>query len=150
MLKATYSADVWQSVIETIIKEIALKTTNEHGGRKWESLSSCLLSALSPIYNEEKFTDRLFELVKQEKDIDRIMKYHDNLVFSYTSELLQLYIPVLELQRDNATDRSRYGQLVGNMKKIMKAFPHEKEQVIAVAKNLKAKYPRRPGRCWMN
>ncbi|GAA3962104.1 SWIM zinc finger family protein [Mucilaginibacter dorajii] len=144
MLKATYSADIWQGVIETTIKDITIKTTKKHGGSKWESLNSSLLSALSPIYIEEKFTDRLFELVKQETDIDRIMKYHNDLVFTYAAELLQLYIPALEIQGDNATERSRYAQLVGNMKNIMKAFPHEKEKVIAVAKKLKAKYPRRP------
>ncbi|MDN3584010.1 SWIM zinc finger family protein [Mucilaginibacter flavus] len=143
-LKATYTADEWQSIIETIIKEVIITTTKKHGGSKWQSLNSYLLSALSPIYIEEKFTDRLFELVKQERDIDRIMQYHNDLVFSYAPELLQLYIPALELQGDEATDRSRYARLVGNMQKIIKAFPHQKEQVVAVAKRLKSKYPRRP------
>jgi hypothetical protein len=143
-LKATYDAVEWESIVEDIITDIKTETTKKHGKSTWHPFDSYLLSALSPIYIEERFTDRLFELVKNEKDIDRLMIYHEHLVFAYASELLQLYIPALERQGDNAGNRSHYAQVAGNMKKIMKALPFGKEQVIDLAKKLKQKYSRRP------
>jgi bisphosphoglycerate-dependent phosphoglycerate mutase len=143
-LKATYDAGEWGKIVEDIIAGIKTETTKKHGKSTWLPFNSFLLSALSPIYIEERFTDRLFELVKNEKDIDRLMVYHEHLVFSYAHELLQLYIPALERQADKADNRSHYAQLAGNMKKIMRALAFGKEQIIELAKKMKQKYPRRP------
>lgn len=143
-LKATYNAEEWGKIVEDIIAGIKTETTKKHGKSTWLPFDSFLLSALSPIYIEERFTDLLFELVKNEKDIDRLMVYHEHLVFSYAHELLQLYIPALERQADKADNRSHYAQLAGNMKKIMIALAFGKEQIIELAKKMKQRYPRRP------
>lgn len=142
--KETYSKEEWPVVIEEHINKIIQKVTKEQGKNRWYTLNSQLLEALDAIYIKEKYWDRLLALIKNESGLEKVMKYHTYLVQPYPAELLQLYLPGLELQGDEASDRGQYAHLVGVMKKIIKDIPAGEEQIITIAKNLKAKYPRRP------
>jgi hypothetical protein len=142
--KATYKKDEWQPVAEDLINETIKDVTKKNGGGSWYPLSAELLRSVAPIYIEEKYWDKLFELVKNDGNMDRIMRYHDYLAPHYPAELLHIYLPALEIQGDKASDRSQYSQLAGLMKKLIKDIPVSKEQIIAVAQKLKIKYPRRP------
>ena len=62
----------------------------------------------------------------------------------YPSELLEMYLPALKLAGDKASSRGEYSDLVSKMKKVLKDIPEGKEKIIAIAQNLKQKYPRRP------
>jgi hypothetical protein len=142
-LRATYSKEEWLAIIEDHINETIQRLTRDKKD-KWSSLNSQLLEALNVIYIEEKYWGRLFALVKNEDSLGKILQFHSYLVAHYPDELLELYLPALALQGDKASDRSQYANLVGTMKKIIKDIPFGKEQIIALAKNLKEKYPRRP------
>lgn len=142
--KATYKKDEWMVVIESLINETIQRITKEHTDSRWFPLSAQLLHALAPFYIEEKYWDRLFALVKNDGDMERIIRYHSYLVHQYPSELLQIYLPALEIQGDNTSDRSQYANLVRLMEQLINDIPEGKEQIIAVAQKLKLKYPRRP------
>lgn len=142
--KETYSKEEWPAVIEEHINKTIQKITKEQEKKRWQSLNSQLLEALDGIYIKEKYWDRLFTLLKNETDLEKIMKYHNYFVKPYPDELLQLYLPALELQGDEASDRSQYAKLADTMKKIIKDIPSGQEQIIAIAKGLKIKYARRP------
>jgi len=143
-LKATYSKEEWYAVIEAHISETIQKVTKESAKNTWSSPNSQLLNALNAVYIEEKYWDRLFALVKNETRLETILQFHNYLAPHYSIELLEIYLPALVLQGDNASDRGQYASLVGAMKRIIKDIPAGKERVIAVAKSLKEKYPRRP------
>ena len=52
------------------------KTTKAHTNDRWRPLNSYLLTNLSPFYIQEKYWDKLFELVKNESKLDNILPYH--------------------------------------------------------------------------
>ncbi|HAL81293.1 MAG TPA: hypothetical protein DCO83_02870 [Mucilaginibacter sp.] len=142
-LKDTYNKEEWYAILEAHINETIQRITKD---RKpgWGSLNSLLLEALNAVYIEEKYWDRLLALVKTEDGLEILMRYHSYLAPHYPEEMLQLYLPALMLQGDKASDRSQYTSLVGTMKKIIKDIPQSKDSVIAIAKSLKDKYPRKP------
>jgi len=142
--KETHKKDEWIVIIENLINETTQRITKEHRDSRRFPLSARLLQALAPFYIEEKYWDRLFTLVKNDGDMERILKYHNYLMHQYPSELLQVYLPALEVLGDNSSDRSQYVNLVRLMVQLINDIPEGKEPIIAVAQKLKLKYPRRP------
>jgi hypothetical protein len=142
--KNTFGVDEWPKVLEKLIIDTTQRVTKDYGKHNWLSLNSLFLNSLAPIFIEEGLIDRLWDLVKNENDLDKIMAYQNHLISGYSAELLKLYLPALERKGDNASSRSDYAYLAKNMKKIIEDIPAGKEKVIAVARRLKEKYPRRP------
>ncbi len=142
--KKTYTRAEWNDVIEQEINVIIEKINREYGNKKWGSVNTQLIYALAPVYIEEQYLDRLLDLVKKEEKLDTIMLYSNYLLEQYPEELLQMYLPALEQDGDDSSNRDHYAALVAKMKQIIKDIPSGREQVLTVAKKLKLKYPRRP------
>ena len=144
--KATFNQEEWIVTIEAYIDETLKKIlgNNERGrGKLWFTANPPVLSAIAPIYIEEGYWDRLLELVKNETNLDVLLRYHSHLFTRYPEELLALYLPAFELGGDNANARNQYQELVRKMKIVIGDMPHLKVDVIAVAQKLKTKYLRR-------
>jgi hypothetical protein len=106
--------------------------------------SSLVLREIAPVYIHEKFWDRLLALVQKEADIDIILEYHRHLFKEYPRELIGIYLPAFERNADRCNGRSEYKELAGKMKMVIKDIPDAKSTIIALAKELIQKYPRRP------
>ncbi|WP_217603626.1 SWIM zinc finger domain-containing protein [Chitinophaga sp. GbtcB8] len=145
--RKTFTTPEWKEVIEKYIEEKINqidKQYQKNKGKVWYSPDLLLLDSLAPIYVEEKYWDRLLALISKEADLDRILQYHNYLVKEYPLELLAIYLPAFERKGDTAGNRGEYTNLAGKMKTIIKSIPEGKEKIIAIARNLNQKYPRRP------
>jgi len=145
--RKTFTTTEWKEVIERHIEEKINQIEQQYQknkGKVWYSPDLLLLDALAPIYVEEKYWDRLLALISKDADLDKILQYHDHLVKEYPSELLAIYLPAFERKGDTAGNRGEYAKLAGKMKMVIKSIPEGKEKIIAVARNLNQKYPRRP------
>lgn len=142
--KNTFSVDEWGDIIEKEIEKKIREAINYQKKNKWRSLNSELLSNLAPFYIEENYPDRLFALVKNETGLDRILQYHKYLCPHYPTELIGIYLPALETYADNTSDRSGYAMLVNKIEMILTDIPAGRDQIIALVKQLRIKYARRP------
>lgn len=145
--KATFSTEEWMTIIENHLDETIKRTIKDHEknkGKSWYNPNPPLLNVVSSIYIEEGFFERLFDLVKLEKDLDKLLYYHSDLKKHYPDKLIELYLPAFELKGDYANNRSDYADLSKKMKKVMKELPQFRDRIVTVAKMLKLKYPRRP------
>lgn len=147
--RETYSKEEWERIIERHIQETITQTTKEWKNSKtyWKPQRPDLLSALSGIFIEEGYLDRLFELVKEEKMLDDLLQYHTVLKSAYADELIVLYVPALEAYGHKTSSRAEYADLVNKMQNIIKDIPQGRERILDVARSLKNVYstkPRRP------
>jgi len=142
--KATYKEDEWRRIIDEEIENRRETVIKNYKPNSWGNLDGELLGALSPFYIKENYIDELFQLVKKVRDLRVIIKYHRYLLPFYPDELVQIYIPALELLGDASADRSDYYNLAQLMKQLIKDLPRGKDQIISIAEKLKLKYPRRP------
>jgi len=146
--KGTYLSDEWNAIIEAYIEEAIVRATeamSQYVQKGWQGQRLLsLLHSVAQLYIEEGYLDRLMALVQQEDSLFNIFYYHDVLVKTYSSELLQVYLPAIKKAGIEATDRKRYQDLVKKMKQIIKDIPEGKEQILAVAKELRTMYYRRP------
>lgn len=137
-LKNTYSEQEWTKVIGNYIQEI---TENKSKGKDNETID------LASIYIQEKYWDKLFELVKKGSSLHTLTEYHPYLVKTYPKEMLELYLPHLEEFGAKASARPEYKELVQLMKKLIKDIPGSQEKIVALAKKLRDQFsvkPRRP------
>jgi uncharacterized Zn finger protein len=145
--KNTFTIAEWEEEIEKFIEEriasIELQYQRKKG-QAWYSPETELLESLAPIYIEEKYWDRLLALMSKETDLDMLLRYHDYLLNIYPLQLLAIYLPAFERKGDTVGSRSQYVDLAIKMKMIMEAVPEGKDEIIAVAKEINRKYPRRP------
>lgn len=142
--KNTFKAGEWEKVIEEEIERKSEEAVNYHKKNRWGTLNSVLLSKLAPFYIEEQYWDRLFLLVKNETGLDRVLQYQQYLSPYYPTELIEIYLPALEAYADKTNDRSDYVMLVNKIEMILTDIPAGKDQIMALVKNLKIKYARRP------
>jgi len=145
--KSTFTITEWKEEIEKYIEEkiasIELQY-QKNKGHAWYSPDTLLLDLLAPVYIEEKYWDKLLALMSKEIDLNRLLQYHDYLIKIYPLQLLTIYLPAFEHKGDVAGNRREYADLAVKMKMVMKAIPEGKDEIIAVAKGLIGKYPRRP------
>ena len=141
--KSTYKKHEWADVIDTVIEEKIYHTKSTYKKNSWWSLNSELLRAVAQFYIEEKYWEKLFDLVKYETELDTVLNYHKYLVPFYSDQLLQIYLPALEKRGDHASDRSAYANLAELMKDLIKDIPAGKEPIIAIAQRLMVKNPRK-------
>jgi len=99
---------------------------------------------LAPIYIAEGYWDRLLALVKQANSLETALQYHEHLCKRYPQELLEIYLPALRRQGDQVSSRFEYATLAGTLKKIMAGIPRGKGPLKDLARELIAKYPKRP------
>jgi hypothetical protein len=142
--KATFTKEEWPEIVEHVIREIDEKTRKNHKETQWSPLNYALLQALAPLYITENYLDRLFLLVKEEKRLDVLMRFHGYLIADYGDELIKLYVPALITDADGSSNRDHYIQLTNTMKKIVDDIPAGKEAIKQTTQSLLVKYPRRP------
>lgn len=145
--KNTFSTAEWEEEIEKYIEE-RIKTIElqhqKNKGKIWYSSDTLLLDLLAPIYIEEKYWDRLLTLMSRETDLDRVLQYHEYLLKTYPLQLLTIYLPAFERKGDVVANRRQYADLAAKMKMVIETIPEGKDEVIAVAKEINRRYPRRP------
>jgi hypothetical protein len=145
--KNTFSTEEWKEIIEKEIDAIIDKVnqaSKKYVLYDFRRLNSTLLYNLAPIYVQENYLDRLFELVQKEQNLDNILTYFSNLKNQYSIEIIELLVPLFEKQGEHSEGRSQYKYLSQKMQFIINDLPESKEKILAVAQKLKAKYPRRP------
>jgi hypothetical protein len=145
--KSTFTITEWKEEIENYIEErIAIEELQYqvNKGKAWYSPETLRLDLLAPVYIEEKYWDRLLALMSKGIDLDRLLQYHNYLIKIYPLQLLTIYLPAFEYKGSVAGNRREYADLAIKMRKIMRAIPQGKDEIIAVAKGLISKYPRRP------
>ncbi len=145
--KKTYPPDQWKETIAQYLEAKTEEITEAHEKKKgtpWHKPNPPLLSALAPVYIEEKYWDRLLALVKKENSLEIALQYHEYLFKKYPSDLLEIYLPAFRRWGDQVSSRQEYAKLAGTMKKVMEDIPVSKEQIRAIARELKAKYARKP------
>lgn len=142
--KNTFDKEEWHIEIEKVINEITAKINKSLKQFSWGNNHSTFLHYLGPIYVEERYWGKLMDLIRKQSDIDHVFHYQNYLKDEYKEEFIGLYERLLEAFADSADSRPNYRELVRKMKKIVKDFPENQDQIHEVAKKLKAKYPRRP------
>jgi tetratricopeptide (TPR) repeat protein len=144
--KATFTPVELVSAIEGFINEriqlLEKRYQNKMG--YYGKIHPPILDNLAGIYFEEKYFDRVLELVRKEKTLESVLQFHKQLVPVFPDELLQIYLPLLEREGDMASERRMYANLAKNMKNLIKDMPKGKNQIQNIAEKLKSKYPRRP------
>lgn len=145
--KNTFPNEEWKEIIENEINKIINKV-NEASKKyvlyDFRLANSTLLNHLEPIYVQENYLDRLLELVQKEQNLDNVLTYFPYLKNQYSIEIIELLVPVFEKHGDHSEGRSQYKHLAKKMQFIIKDLPESKEKILAVAKKLMNKYPRRP------
>lgn len=145
--KSTFTITEWEEEIEKYIEERIASVElqyQKNKGKAWYSPDTLLLGLLAPVYIEEKYWDRLLALMSKETDLDRLLQYHKYLIKIYPVQLLTIYLPAFEHKGDVVGNRREYADLAIKMGEVMRAIPEGKDEIIAVAKGLIRKYPRRP------
>jgi hypothetical protein len=145
--KKTYPPGEWKSVIEQYLAEKMAAMTRPREKKKGAALHVSppdLLYELGPVYIAEKYWDRLLALVQQKNNLQTTLYYHEYLHKHYPQELLNVYLPALRHRGDQVNNRSEYAELAGLMKKVMADIPKGKVPIKDLARELIAKYPKRP------
>lgn len=146
--KKTFTTDEWPEVIEAHIAAVARRITQDkRNGSNPQSMAQSLLYALGPLFIEEKYFDRLLQLVQQANNLDIMLRYHPYLAKQYPTEMLALYLPKLEAYGLQTSDRSGYTDLVTKMQLVIKDIPQGREEMLAIARRLREQFsvkPRRP------
>jgi hypothetical protein len=145
--KKTYPPGEWPAVIEQYLAEkmaaMAKPREKKKGAARYVPPPDPL-QELGPVYIAEKYWDRLLALVQQKNTLQTTLSYHPYLHKHYPKELLELYLPALRQRGDQVNNRSEYAELAGTMKKIMADIPKGKIPLKDLARELIAKYPKRP------
>lgn len=145
--KNTFNAAEWKIEIENYIEEVTKKVESQYQedkGSAWYFPETKLLELLAPVFIEEQLPDRILALLRKETDLNVVLKYHTYLADQYPSELLAIYLPAFERYGDVSGGRGHFQALAAHMKTVMDAIPEGKQAIIALAKELSRKYPRRP------
>ncbi len=145
--RATYNTKEWAVIVDDLIAGILQNVHKE--SKRWQgsqlfNRDRSVLNKVAPIYIEEGYWDRLLELLRKENNLDVVLAYHSNLCERYPKDLVNIYLPAIELAGDAASSRSNYADLVRKMKNIIKDIPVHKQDILQVARRLVSKYPRRP------
>lgn len=145
--KNTFNAAEWKIEIENYIEEVTKKVElqyQEDKGSAWYFPETKLLELLAPVYIEEQFPDRILALLRTETDLNVVLKYHACLADQYPLELLAIYLKAFERYGEASGGRGHFQALAAHMKTVMDTLPEGKQAIIALAKELSRKYPRRP------
>ncbi len=145
--KSSFTIVEWEEEIENYIAQTIAAIELQHQknkGKLWYSPDTLLLDLLAPIYVEEKYWDRLLSLMSKDPDLNRLIQYHHYLLNIYPLQLLAIYLPAFERKGDIVGNRREYADLAIKMIMVMETIPEGKDEVIAVAKEINRKYPRRP------
>jgi hypothetical protein len=107
---------------------------------------------LKPLFAAEKLTDRLFELLKNDKRMEKgyekfaiweVAKYEDVLRVDYNDDLLDIYEKLLWAMSDFAGGRSHYKELVAGARRMLK-YNGGKDRVRKLLESWRFAYDNRP------
>ena len=144
--KATYTQAAWQAVIEQYIAETISKIEQqwEAGKRKynWQG-EPPLLDKLGPIYVQEKYWEKLLQLVQHESRLHNLLAYNSYLAPRYPQEMLKMFLSAFASVCQQASNRSDYANLAYNMQKVIQELPDGREKILDLALQLQEQYPRR-------
>ena len=137
ILKGTWKQEDQETEKEKIIEKLLKK------GQKKGFYNYLFPPSVAKIYIEEKMWSRLFEMVKQNPEINTLLTYSHYLKESYSSELIKMYIPAIEEYAEMNTGRSAYKDIVNYLYK-MSDLKGAKEEAISIMNQLLNKYKNRP------
>lgn len=144
--KNTYSKEEWADVIEKEIHSVTKKVRSHYSKNSFFDnnwLNVNLLSYLGPIFIEEKFLDRLFELVKNVVNFDTLSSYYPDLKSDFKNELYDLFLKALESEGPYLEGRNQYKEFTNKIKFVIKEYPESKLKTLEILKLLIQKYPKR-------
>ena len=132
--KAIFSTTEWEEERERIIHRVLEKDNNN-------------AHTLAQIYIEEKFFDRLLDLLLQKQK----ERYSGNLIHTYghhlhdhfPKEMLAIYEPMLVNQASNAGSRSDYYKVASELKDLLE-IKGGRKIFVKLLKEFKTQYVRRP------
>lgn len=129
LLKNTVKANLWNSFVENIIKDIS--ATNN-----WFNFDS-----VAKIFITEEWWGRLLELIKQNPLLNYIENYEKFLSKDYSDELIQLYSDAIIIQMKNSTGRIHYRTACKYLRRMIKLGGRKYvEKIIA---DFRIQYPHR-------
>jgi hypothetical protein len=142
--KKTYPPDEWKTTIEQYLADKIAALTRPREKKRGAARNvppPNLLAALAPVYIAEGYWDRLMALVKKENSLETALRYHQYLCKQYSKELLEIYLPALRRQGEQASYQPEFARLAATMKKIMADIPQGKVPVKYLAREIIAKHP---------
>ncbi|MDP3912196.1 MAG: hypothetical protein Q8R96_00455 [Bacteroidota bacterium] len=123
-LKSIFSPDEWFIERENIIKKLIDEKRNE------TYFTENFNQPLATVFIEEKLWDRLFDMVKQNPQIDTLVDYAGYLKSNYSDELIGFYKTAILDFGDSNTGRPAYRELaqyLEEMAKLDHGFPSTNE-----------------------
>lgn len=142
--KATFTDAAWNSVIEDKIATIQQEIKKRKKANAWVDEVQWELQKLGPLYVEEQLFDRLFALVRQQTNLDTVLSYHKHLYKSYATELLSLYVPLLDKHAEAANNRKAYCSLLDTVRSLYKDLVSGQETLMQQMLRWKTIYKHRP------
>ncbi|RAJ94466.1 hypothetical protein LX87_04353 [Larkinella arboricola] len=143
--KQTFSAREWADEYNALIRSITQTAAQHTSQRKavWFYEPDTLFHQLAPLYVEEKQWAALLNLVQEQPSLERLQQAHPHLAARFPTEMLALYLPVLEKLGEKAADRSEYRRLAQLIALLKSDIPESIPVMNALIKLLKDKNPRR-------
>jgi len=114
IIKTTYSQQEWSFVAETFIEELQVQNRRVNGFYINDD------SRLASIFIEEKYWDRLIQLVQGSTALHFIEHYSDLLKAKFPAELLMVYKEAIIKYAEQNTGRNHYIMIREKLKKIQK------------------------------
>lgn len=144
--KQSFPAEEWAIAYESLIRQLTEKAEQDARPQRaaWFFETEMLFYQLGPIYVEEQQWNALLDLVAQQPSLERLEKTHTHLVSRFPTEMLALYLPVLEKLGQKAGDRSDYRHLAELIGLIKRDIPASVPVMNALIQQLKERNPRRP------
>ena len=141
--KSSFSPEEWPEVIGQHIQSVIAEETAKPRKFAWDSLENALFNSLAPIYIAEQQWERLLHLIPPDPSEHTLALVRPHLAGRYPKEMLALYLKLLELMADKASNRSQYQNLAALMKKVKQDIEGSHAAIDELAASLIQQYPRR-------
>lgn len=129
LLKSNVEPDEWNLFVEGLIRDI-------WSGGRWESTQ-----VIANIYIEEKWWDRLFELVKDVSSLEFTKKCEKYLTLGYSDELIDLYESCIKEHLKDHVGRGHYQFACRYIRRMIKLGGQSKAKELIA--QTKSQYPQR-------
>lgn len=138
--KNTFTEEDWKIAIHAKIEDLSTKHKSEKAMMFYEKMPS---STLCKIYVEEAMWEDLFKAVAAYPSLNFLDEYSSYLLPTYTTELTQMYLPILENMANKSDGRGSYVEWVNTAKKVCKKIPSTQIPLKQIAQKTILKYPRK-------
>lgn len=115
IIKKTYATDEWPAIAEGFIGKLQESNKTFYG-----SIGSSNDEGLAAIFIEEKYWQRLLELLQKSPHLDFVERYSARLAANYTGDLLEVYTIAIRNYAAQNTGRNHYIVIKNVLQKIKK------------------------------